>query len=94
MHGSAWKERRKEGREEGGGGELGVVLLNLRKEGKKREARRGEERKGEKRKEKGQEGKAEKVVPNIRKGDLPHCQDILDALVPSGSNLHFALFCF
>lgn len=56
-----------------------------------REEERGERR--EKR-EKEQKGEAEKAVPSVREGDLPRCQNILDAPVPSGSNLHFALFCF
>lgn len=90
MHGSAWKERRKKGRAEGGGGDLGVVLLNLWKEGKKR----GEERRGKGEEREGAEGEGGEGCSNIREGDLPRCQNILDALVPSGSNLHFALFCF
>lgn len=70
-----------------------MVLLNLREEGKER---RREEREGKRReeREKEQKGTAEKVVPSIREGDLPCCQNILDALVPSGSNLHFACFVF
>lgn len=56
MHGFAWKERRKKGREEGGAGELGMVLLNLREEGKKREVRRGEEREEERKEREGTEG--------------------------------------
>lgn len=69
MHGFARKEGRKGGKKRGGKNYFRVVLLNLRKTGKKRKASRGKKRREKRDKE--MKRKAEKVVLNVQEGDLP-----------------------